>query len=792
MPNLTYQLDFGADLSQVKSAQAEFGKLKSALGGLAQIAGLAAIGESFRRGMSEGVRFNSKLEEIRRGLTAVKGSAGLAAAGLSELQRAEGKSTFDISELGAVIRQMEIMTDGALSSGRGLQLLMDTAAGTETPLASVADALGRVYGQIQAGDPELGRGMQQLIMLGAINATTKNQIETLAAAGASSAAQWAALSGALGRFNGQAATAAGTMAGLKTQLGHAFEEALGGATAGLFGDLKAQMASLADSLRSGPAGAALRELVGSIASAAGAVIRFTGFLLGSRAVLGSLATAIKALSMAWIGMKIIAAVQGLSAWIGAAWKGVAATTASTTALNAETQALVANAAARRISNVAAGFSMPNGVSGQRTGYGSSRSGVLTGRSTTQDAGNTKYTLYTAEALNATLTTQAAKAGALSGSKFASQFSTAIRSALPLISMNFGLVAAAAYVGWEGGKKIRGLSGEASAADYDQASGQGKDNDTRLKGYQEKARSVGSVTEKLELQKQLEEELAEQRAKVQNASLSDPEKEVANAQIAVLINLRRYVKGLDEAKLKAAELAKTQQAARDRNAPLFDQATTKMAHEDQATLREQSLATAGAGAGGPMAQLRLIRTYLAQAKAELGQINLADTANPQYEKMLARAERLRDLIKEMTGKQIELGKTVDEGTQAKEQLALEIQILKLKTSGTSVEERAAERALEIRKKAAELLPMYDTAAAAKSAATQFVDADLAAKAFRPSGEALRPQANNSDRAGLFVGGVANGLQQKGTEAAVQSRLILQRMYDFFRSTKTTPATHWGSS
>jgi hypothetical protein len=775
-------MDFGANLAGVKSATAEFGKLKSALGGLAQIAGLAAIGESFRRGVSEGVRFNSKLEEIRRGLTAVKGSAGLAAAGLSELQRAEGKSTFDISELGAVSRQMEIMTDGALSSGRGLQLLMDTAAGTSSPLSSVADALGRVYGQIQAGDPELGRGMQQLILLGAINATTKNQIEALAAAGASSAQQWAALSGALGRFNGQAATAAGTMAGLKTQIGHAWEEALGGATQGLFGDLKAQMASFAESLRSGPAGAALRELVGSLASVAGAFVRFTGFVLGSQAVLGTLATAIKALSVAWIGMKIVEAVQGMSAWIGAAWKGVAATSASTAALTAETAALGANAAARRVSNLSDRFAPA------RLGPAVTLANPERFKPNQNASGITRYKEYSGAELTDTLAIQATASGTKAGSAFSRAFS----SAFSVIKANLGAVLASAAGGWMAGRKIRGLSGEASEADYDHAAGTGKENDATLKGYQEKARSVGSVTEKLELQKQLEEELSEQRAKVQNANLSDPEKEVANAQVAVLINLRRYVRGLDEAKLKAQELATVQQAARDRNAPLFDQATTKMAREDQDTFREQSLATAGAGAGGPLAQLRLVRTYLAQAKADLAQINLADTASPQYAKMIERAEHLRAVIKEMTGKQTELGKTVDEGTRAKEQLAMEIQIMKLKTSGTAAEERSAERALEIRRKTAELLPMYDTPAAAKAAATQYVDADLAAKAFRPSGAALQPQANNSDRAGLFVGGVANVLQQKATDAVVQSRAILQQMYTFMRETKTTPATHWGQS
>lgn len=785
MQALKYQLDFGSNLAGLRSSQSEISKLKASMGELAQLAGLAAIGETFRRGMEEGVRFNSKLEEIKRGLTAVKGSAGLAASGLSELQRAEGKSTFDVSELGAVSRQMEIMTNGALSSGSGLQLLMDVSSGLDAPLGSVADALGRVYGQIQAGDPELGRGMQQLVMLGAINATTRNEVQALAAAGASSAQQWAALSGALGRFHGQAEAASGTLKGLRDQLGKAFEEAMGSATEGLFGDMKRQLASLAESLRSGPAGAALKELASSIAAVAAAVVRFTGFILGSRAVIGAVTTGLKALGAAWLGLKIVEAVQGMSAWIAMAWKGVAATTASTTALKAETQALVANAAARRVSNLSDRFA-PARLPGKDTLLRDQVTGRL--QSARNAGGTMRTTTYTAESLNETLAAQSAAAGTKAGSAFSAAFS----SAFSVIKNNLGAVLASAAVGWSAGRKIRGMSGEASEADYDRAAGQGQSNDAVLKGYQERARSVSSVTEKLELQKQLEEELSEQRAKVQNQNLSDPEKEVANAQVAVLINLRRYVKGLDDAKLKASELAKTQQAARDRNAPAFDAVTTKMAREDKDNFREQALATAGAGAGGPMAQLRLVRTYLAQAKADLAQINLADTANPQYDRMIERAGRLRDLIKEMSGKQISLTKDVSEGERAKEQLAMEIQILKLRTSGTAAEERAAERKLEISKKTAELLPMYDTPAAARSAATKYVDADLAAKAFRPSGEAARPQATNLERVGGFVTGVTNALQQRGTDAVVQSRAILQRMYEYMRDTKTTPATHWGQS
>ena len=774
-------------MAELRAAQSSIAHLKNSLGELGRIAGLAALGESLRRGVAEGIRYNAKLEEIRRGLAAVKGSAGLAAASLAELQRAEGQGLFDVAELGAAARQLEVMTGGALAAGSGLRLVMDVAAGTDAPLASVADALGRVYGQMRAGDPELGRGMQQLVMMGALNAATKNQIEGLARSGKTAEEQWTALTGALGRFNGQSAAAAGTLKGLRFQLGQAFEEVLGGATEGLFGDLKTALAGLVESLRSGPAGAALRELATAAATAASAFVRLVGFLGTSSVTMSTFTAAVRALAAAWIGLKNIQAVQGMAAWIANAWKSVSATTASTAALNAETQAVLANAAAKRTSNLADAFAPP-----KLPGKGSILRDPVSGRFLKPDnAGGTMRTgSYTAGSLAATLAALDARA-VPAGLSFGQKFAGAFKSAFGQIAGNLGLTIAAGLGGWYLGKYLRRKgTGEENEADFDRAHANRVRDDEAYRGYVERAKAIGSVAEKMELLKQLEQEVASQRGTVQNSSASNIEKETANTQIATLLGLRRYISGLDEAAIKTRALARARSENRQQNEPQFWKTQGQWNREDVATRRDRAIA----GATNPIEQLRIVRAYIQETEGELKRIDLGaalgENNSQKFGELVERANSLREVIKDLRGKELGLVRENEQGARAREELALELQLFRARAAGDTSSERSAERTLAIRKKTAELLPLYASAAEAAQKAQEYVDAERAGQ--RPNATALTPQASGMERVGLFVGGVTNTLQTRATDAVVKSREILANMLALMREGKSAGGAVWGAA
>ncbi|MCX7006609.1 MAG: hypothetical protein NTY53_05065 [Kiritimatiellaeota bacterium] len=789
-----YIIAFDTKTAPLQELRAQVLTLGSALKGAFEAGGALAIVAKLREGITEGLRYNSKLEEIQRSLAAVTGSAARASLRVDELNRMEGESRFDVNELAQVSRQLQIMTDGALAAGAGLRLVTDVASGTNTPLAATADALGRVYGQIQAGDAELGRGLQQLVMMGAINATTKNSIDALAKSGASAQQIWGALAASLGQFAGQGKASTQTMQGALDQLKKAFEEAYGAGTRNLFSQLQPMMAALTQSLRSNGAREAILALSGSMGQMIGQVLHIATALATCAPVWTAVTLGIKAFA----AVKLAHLIGDFTQWVSKSWAGVAATTASTAAITAETRALLENSAAKRVSNLADRF-----APARLPGKDSLLRDPVTGRFQKADkaGGTMRFTAYTQDTLKQTLEAQAAAAAPAIGSR--------IKGAIKFGVSNAGSIISAAFIGWELGAALgkplatwHGKKSSGWATDEQFASGE----DTRVtdaklrKGVIEEIAGLDSVAKKRELIKQIEERIADIRERLGSDSTSAYEKEILGQNLGGWKAALHAAKHTSDDDVAGREARKKFDANTALNKPVADAAAKREQQKEEEGRFEEALA----GAENYAEKLRLIQGELQKtthAIADMGDVQ-SQTGNEGYTETLAQYENLQDKRRALERQAAEVGReSKKEGTEKStrlEEYQLELKILNLRNTGNEDGALAAEKELAIRKKTAELLPLMsggtadERQAAATAGAKQFVEADLLSRRPQPSAAALTPQTNNFERAGLFVGGVTNAIQAKATDAVVKSREILAQMYAFMKENKSAAGATWGAA
>ena len=713
--SLAYQIELDANTAPLKDVRDQIQHLGSAMKAVLAAGGLGVTLAKFKDGLSAGLAYNSKLQEIRRGLSAVSGSAALTTLRMEELKRTEENSRFDVAELANVSRQLEIMTDGALASGDGLKLVADVAAATNTPLASVADALGRVYGQIQAGDPELGRGLQQLVMMGAISARTKEQVEALARAHQAPGATWSALAGSkdLSRFSGGAGAAAGTYQGQLFQVRQALEEAFGAGTEKVFGSLQASMRDLTTSLRSNGARDAIEQIGAATAAAAEKITTLTANVLNNRDAWAGVTTTLGGAASIFAGVKV-------SQYVG------------------------------KIAELVKHFGSLRAL---LTGGG----GLASGLSKLSGWGTAAY--LAAEFVGKPLIKNNSMRDASSSGVQENQFSNAADQATAGLSSIH-----------QRDELVQKLSAHAE----------------ELQQRLAKLREAGDWRDKeqaivlLSFLEQLERKIAKIKTispDMLNARSAQQAAEAYRSAMAALEPLLR-----EHSKLALREFAGSE----------FEE-KVKFAPGDDA---RQSLT------------LERIKAIRAEMKGLSAQPEYAGPQN--FDKRSARLDELKkeaqrlggtsslNLLREEApsgGQSRELQNILKEKSTRFEEYQLELKILNLRNAGNEAGAESAEKELAIRKRTAELLQIARDAQdrdLAPARAKAFVEAELLSRRPQPSGAALMPQANNFERAGLFVGGITNTLQTKATTAVEKSREILQQMYTFMQQTKTTPATHWGSS
>lgn len=164
----------GVALRVGKSLLSPFAALTALFGAGALTAGLM----SFVKGSSEAA---SSVESLTTQFTTLLGSTTAAKKRMEEITEFAAKTPFEISELAATSKLLEVMGGKLISTGDGLRLVGDAAAMAGQPLQEVGLHIGRVFSAITSGT-SAGESVNRLQELGLITGATKIKFEELAAA----------------------------------------------------------------------------------------------------------------------------------------------------------------------------------------------------------------------------------------------------------------------------------------------------------------------------------------------------------------------------------------------------------------------------------------------------------------------------------------------------------------------------------------------------------------------------------------------------------------------------------
>ena len=157
-----------------KSLLSPFAGLSALLGTGALVGGLM----SFVKGSSAAA---SSVESLTTQFTTLLGSASAAKQRMEEITKFAASTPFEIAELAATSKLLEVMGGKMISTGDGLRLVGDAAAMAGQPIEEVGLHIGRLFSAITSGT-SAGESVNRLQELGLITGATKIKFEELAEA----------------------------------------------------------------------------------------------------------------------------------------------------------------------------------------------------------------------------------------------------------------------------------------------------------------------------------------------------------------------------------------------------------------------------------------------------------------------------------------------------------------------------------------------------------------------------------------------------------------------------------
>jgi len=165
------------------------------------------------------------LEKYKVQFKTLLGSLDSAEKRIKDLTDFAANTPFELPGIAKASKILETLTRGALSTGKGLEMVGDTAAGVGAPIEELSIWFGRLYDGIQSGRP-VGEAMARLQELGVVSGTARGKLEQLTASGASFVEKWAVISKETSRYNGLMKEMSATTGGLISTLKDNFSMAL--------------------------------------------------------------------------------------------------------------------------------------------------------------------------------------------------------------------------------------------------------------------------------------------------------------------------------------------------------------------------------------------------------------------------------------------------------------------------------------------------------------------------------------------------------------------------------------
>lgn len=169
----------------MRGVKSSIGGLTTAIGGAGAataVAGLAAgfvaVGKAaqFLQSSSEKA---AGIESLTMQFETLLGSATAAKKRMAEIAKFAAATPFEIAELSATSKLLQVMGGTLLATGEGLRMVGDAAAITGQPLQEVGLHIGRLFNAITSGT-SAGESVNRLQELGLITGTIKREFEALA------------------------------------------------------------------------------------------------------------------------------------------------------------------------------------------------------------------------------------------------------------------------------------------------------------------------------------------------------------------------------------------------------------------------------------------------------------------------------------------------------------------------------------------------------------------------------------------------------------------------------------
>jgi len=170
--------------------------------------GYAAVSALFRRPLELAVN----REQAETSFGVLLKSTDKAKERINELSNFAATTPFELPNIINASRTLETLTKGALSTGDGLRLVGDAAAGAGVDINDLAMWFGRLYDGIQSGRP-VGEALMRMQELGIISGEARGQLEDLGKAGKLQSEGWNVVTTELSKFNGMMEKQADTVGG---------------------------------------------------------------------------------------------------------------------------------------------------------------------------------------------------------------------------------------------------------------------------------------------------------------------------------------------------------------------------------------------------------------------------------------------------------------------------------------------------------------------------------------------------------------------------------------------------
>jgi hypothetical protein len=189
-----------------------------------------------------GMAAAGSLERMTLQFRPLLGSLASAKERVRELSKFAIATPFELPEIVEANKMLEVLTQGALATEKGMTLVGDAAAVAGTAFSDTARMVGRLYDGLMSGRP-VGEAAMRLQEMGIISGTVRNQLESMQAAGASGTEIWKVMERQLERNKGAMAEQSRSLEGLQSTWADTKRQMEGGFSAGFLEGEKAGVES---------------------------------------------------------------------------------------------------------------------------------------------------------------------------------------------------------------------------------------------------------------------------------------------------------------------------------------------------------------------------------------------------------------------------------------------------------------------------------------------------------------------------------------------------------------------